>query len=258
LKVERISRKRKYRGFLLDADGTLFDLQRCESEAIYETLSAIPKPPFEMVKEYRKISITLQQKWEGDLESGSENTLSSGFERNRSPAEGIPTDIQGERFRFLLRRLGIAENLEELSSRYLENLSRKHYLMPHVISLLEFLSRRSLLSLISNGLADVQKNRIVRAELELFFNDIVISQEIGLAKPNPEFFRMAVKRLRLSPHDVLCVGDNPLTDIRGAHDAGIDTCWFNPYAQSYPVGIPPPDYTISDLLQLKDLVVEVS
>jgi HAD superfamily hydrolase (TIGR01549 family) len=130
--------------------------------------------------------------------------------------------------------------------------------MPHTISLLEFLSKRSLLCLITNGLADVQKNRIARAELEVFFNDILISQEIGLEKPNPEFFRLAVRRLRLSPHEVLCVGDNPLIDIKGARDAGLDTCWFNPYVQSYPAGFPPPDYTVTDLFQLKDLVVDVS
>jgi HAD superfamily hydrolase (TIGR01549 family) len=147
---------------------------------------------------------------------------------------------------------------EQVSVRYLEILSQKHYLMPHAVTVLEFLSKRALISLITNGLAFVQKNRIARAELELFFNDILISEEIGMAKPDPAFFRFAVKRLHLAPHEVLCVGDNPLADIKGAHEAGIDTCWYCPYVQSFPAGYPPPDYTISDLLELRDLVIDVS
>ncbi len=79
-----------------------------------------------------------------------------------------------------------------------------------------------------------------------------------MVKPDPEFFRLATRRLHLSPHEVLCVGDNPLADIKGAHEAGIDTCWYNPYPQSYPANSPAPDYAISDLIQLKGFAAEAS
>ena len=63
---------------------------------------------------------------------------------------------------------------------------------------------------------------------------MLISEEIGLAKPDPRFFRAAGEALGLAPADLLCVGDNPVADVAGARSAGIEAWWFSPNGASWP------------------------
>jgi putative hydrolase of the HAD superfamily len=51
--------------------------------------------------------------------------------------------------------------------------------------------------------------------------DPVISSEVGFRKPHPAFYRAASERLGLPPARVLCVGDDPENDVRGAERAGL-------------------------------------
>jgi HAD superfamily hydrolase (TIGR01509 family) len=59
-----------------------------------------------------------------------------------------------------------------------------------------------------------------------FFRTTVADMNVGFAKPDPRIFRLALGNLRLAPEQVIMVGDNPKTDIRGAHDLGIGTVRF--------------------------------
>ena len=70
----------------------------------------------------------------------------------------------------------------------------------------------------------VQRGRIARAEIEVFFTDILFSEDVGLYKPDPRFFLLACKRLKLPVYEILCIWDSPSADIRGAKLAGIDAC----------------------------------
>ena len=223
--------KARYCGFIFDADNTLFDFDHCEAEALREALSPILAATPEMIDAYRRINGTLWQQ----------------YEKRQTNAENVKV----ERFRLLLEQVGLRADAEELSSRYLSSLARKHYLMPHAVTILEYLHRRAMLALVTNGLTFVQKSRIARAELEVFFNEVLISEEIGLAKPNAEIFLLAARRLDLRPHDILVVGDSPFSDIQGAHAAGMDACWFSPTPRGYPRECTPPEMVVSDLLDLR-------
>jgi 2-haloacid dehalogenase len=61
------------------------------------------------------------------------------------------------------------------------------------------------------------------------FSSVVISEEVGAAKPDPRIFQVAFERMD-NPRkaDVLIVGDSLTSDIKGGNEYGIDTCWFNP------------------------------
>jgi putative hydrolase of the HAD superfamily len=146
--------------------------------------------------------------------------------------------------------LQIEGDSEELAQLYLKHLGRKDYLLPHAIEVLEYLYRRALLVLLTNGITRVQKERITRSGIEIFFKDIIISEEIGLTKPDPAIFLLAAKRINLAPSALLCVGDSPSSDIRGGFNAGMDTCWFRSTSADYPRQEPEPDYIIDDLREL--------
>ena len=88
----------------------------------------------------------------------------------------------------------------------------------------------------------------------LYFSDILISEDIGVAKPNKEFFYAVFKRIgSIEINKVLLVGDSLTSDIQGANNIGIDCCWFNPKGAILDRKVKI-TYTITDLRQLIDIV----
>jgi len=229
---------KKYHGFVLDADNTLFDFHRAERSALFETLSVLPGFIYseQAYAEYHRINEILWRAFENG-EVDQEN-------------------LKQMRFRRLLESLELAGDPRRLASDYLTRLSRKDFLLPHALEVLETLSRKASLLLLTNGLAEVQRGRIARAGVEIFFEAIIISEEVGLAKPDPRIFLLAVEKLRLPAYEILCVGDNPVSDIGGAQQAGLDTCLFMDPLRSFGSGDPEPDYMITDLRELINFAAE--
>lgn len=229
---------KRYHAFILDADNTLFDFNRAERAALREALRA---------NGYRHFSEDIFLRYHDINEE-----LWKLFERGRISQE----DLRIERFRRLLAYLPRPHHLRwsadpvKIGERYIEALSEKGYLLPHTRRVLRSLCSRAPLLLLSNGIASVQRRRIKRAGIGIYFEDILISAEVGLAKPDPAIFALAIDKLNSGKDRVLCVGDSPSSDIRGGHAAQLDTCWFAPAHREYPDHEPEPLYRISDLRQL--------
>ena len=224
-----------YRGFLLDADNTLLDYNRAESEAFLQTVApALPGVPPQAAREaYGKINA---EHW-------------ARFERRAITAEQLKLG----RFQALMDSFGLRTDPAELSAAYLSALSGKAFFLPHAQAVLEELSRRATLCLITNGLTAVQRGRIRASGMGRFFSAILISEELGIAKPDPRFFLQAAESAGLPCSELLCVGDNPSADIGGARSAGIEGCWYNPGGAAWPGPGDPPERTIADLRELLPL-----
>jgi putative hydrolase of the HAD superfamily len=71
--------------------------------------------------------------------------------------------------------------------------------------------------------------REVATELELdrYVEFVLPSGAVGVAKPNPAFFAMALESADVAPQDGLMVGDSYRADVRGAWAAGMDAVWLN-------------------------------
>jgi 2-haloacid dehalogenase len=225
-----------FRGFLLDADNTIFDYDLAERDALAGALAEAGVEPTPRVRDaYRAINDGL---W-------------------RSFEQGLVTQeaLKVERFHRLL-----AEQVPDsradpalLSRRYLELLAAQVHLLPHAAEALADLAGRAALALVTNGIPEVQRGRLGRSGLEPHFRAVVISGEVGIAKPDPRFFHLAIRALGLGADEVLVVGDVPGTDIRGARSAGMASCWVAAAGASWPAGEPGPDYTIRDLRGLSAL-----
>ena len=63
--------------------------------------------------------------------------------------------------------------------------------------------------------------------LDRYLDFVLASGAIGLAKPNPAFFRVALERADLDAADALMVGDSYRADVRGAWGAGVDALWLD-------------------------------
>ncbi len=112
--------------------------------------------------------------------------------------------------------------------------------MDGVKELLKQLHGRARLGIITNGFVDLQEIRLERTGLRSFFDLLVISEQVGFAKPDPEIFSFALTQMgRPDPRKVLMIGDNPHSDILGGTRAGLDTLWVNPKKTPRPDGIQP-------------------
>ena len=63
--------------------------------------------------------------------------------------------------------------------------------------------------------------------LEKYLDFVLPSGAVGVAKPNPAFFRMALDRAEVEPREAIMVGDSYRADVRGAWGAGMDAVWLD-------------------------------
>lgn len=77
------------------------------------------------------------------------------------------------------------------------------------------------LAVVSNSLGSNTRIDLDITGLTSFFNQIIVSSEVGWRKPHPKIFRRVLELLEVEPTEVVFVGDNPKEDIRGAVDAGM-------------------------------------
>ena len=110
---------------------------------------------------------------------------------------------------------------------------------------LQRIRTRYPLATLSNGNADL--GRVGLAE---FFVLSLNARQIGVGKPHPRCFERLAQELRLAPHDIIYVGDDPLLDVEAASAAGFSTAWMNRVGQPWPGTVAPPDVTIADCMEL--------
>ncbi|HBF41687.1 MAG TPA: hypothetical protein DDW19_07980 [Anaerolineaceae bacterium] len=94
-------------------------------------------------------------------------------------------------------------------------------------TLQELLRRGYRLGMVTNAADAVDVGKIVdNHRLRIYFDDIIISADFGIRKPDPRIFEIALKRLGADPASAVMVGDNLSADILGAHRAGMRGIWI--------------------------------
>lgn len=96
---------------------------------------------------------------------------------------------------------------------------------------------------------------IDRYGIQEFFDEIIISEEVGWRKPKPAIFHKALELTKKDPDEVLFVGDNYSADVAGAKSVGMDAVWLNTKNKSTDDLTPQPDYVISALPQLDNILL---
>lgn len=225
----------RYRWIVFDVDNTLFDFDHSERVALERTLSAFAVECDAAVRsDYSQISGRL---WRA-LERG----------------EITSARLRVARFEELLSARCPEVDPVRVSETYVAELGQEATLFPSAEAVVRSLVGSHRLLLATNGIADIQRQRFERSSIRDCFHDIVISDEIGVAKPAREFFDEAFRRMG-DPEkaEVLMVGDSVPSDILGGALYGIDTCWFVPRLGEG-VPDPQPTFRIRDLRELLEIV----
>jgi putative hydrolase of the HAD superfamily len=223
----------KYEVILFDADRTLFDFDKAEEHALEQLMNyfEVEYQKEYHLKQYQLINKKLWEELEQELVT--------------------PDELKIERFRRLAEELELKIEGQDLSEKYLEFLAEGYFLLKGALKLIKYLHKDYKLAIVTNGLATVQKGRLKASPLKDYFDHLIISEEIGVAKPNPKIFEHTFKEIgHQDKNNVLIVGDSLSSDIQGGINFGIDTCWFNPHNQENLTDLKP-TYEISKLNELK-------
>ncbi|MFB0558394.1 MAG: HAD family hydrolase [Candidatus Bathyarchaeia archaeon] len=127
----------------------------------------------------------------------------------------------------VLVKLGIPPKDETLEM--IHDLFKRHYkqsFYPCVEEVLEKLSERYVLAVISNTMSDQPRLILEQTYLDRYFELVVCSRELGIRKPNPRIFEFVLDRLGVEPGEAIHVGDSVEADMMGALNAGVRPVWI--------------------------------
>ncbi len=216
-----------YAYLLFDADHTLLDFRATARQAFFHAMQRLGIEATEAhFLQYEQLNARY---WKA-------------FEERRIDLQTLRLG----RFREFFALLREWRDPAEANHHYLEAVSRSAILLEGARALLDTLKAQGWrMGLITNGLSRVQRPRLRLSGLDAYFDFAVISDEVGCAKPQAEFFEHAFRQItpalqrRPLPQEVLVIGDSLEADIKGGRDYGCHTCWYNPLNRPNRSGIQP-------------------
>lgn len=206
---------------LFDLDDTLFD--HCGGsrtalravQALHEALAALP---FE----------TLERAHATFLEQLHQEVM-----LGRLPLD----EARRERFRRLFGAAGVSASdalAHEAAVAYRDAYLAARRAIDGAAALLPLVRARARVGIVSNNLLEEQTEKLRQCGLEPFVDALVVSEAVGISKPDPRIFQVALDRLDAAAGEAVMVGDSWAADVLGARAAGIRPVWFNRHAAAAP------------------------
>lgn len=229
---------------LIDLDDTLWDTQANNKQSLNELYTALDWGQYFVSFEdffavYHPINVRL---WE-QYNSGAVDKDTLSIDRLRLPLAGYVWHTPAE-------WLAINDD-------FMARVRTKRGLCPNALSTLQHLHARYRVCLISNGFGEVQYAKVEDTGLRPYIDAIVLSEEVGINKPDARIFAHALELCNASPERSVMIGDSWGADIVGASNAGIPSIWYNPHRQPLPPasdGLRLPRHVITDLAELTALL----
>ena len=167
-------------------------------------------------------------------------------EVDESPPPAVGGDPAVDFWRRVLARAAQKEVPLELASRFVATVratERPFGLYSDARRCLDALAgEHRRLGVVSNSTSEAQVRQILhKVGILDYFSRVVSSGTEGVAKPDPEIFHRAVRRMELRPEEAFYVGNLLHTDAKGAAAAGLHAVWLNRYGFGY--GEDPPEIT---------------
>ena len=168
--------------------------------------------------------------------------------------DGVITAIELQNKRFQLWADKLDVTTQTLNSAFMTAMADICSLLPGAKALISALTGQVKMGIITNGFTELQHVRLEKTGLKDVFSPLIISEQVGVAKPDIAIFEHALTHMGHPQREqVLMVGDNPHSDILGGMNAGFDTCWLNSERAPLPKGIEP-SYEVTSLTQLQTLL----
>lgn len=163
-------------------------------------------------------------------------------------------ELNCQRFLYPLEAVGAGNYT--LSKAYSDDffavIPTKKRLMPHAEEVLDYLSSRYNLYILSNGFRELQFTKMHSGGIDRYFKKVILSEDIGVMKPWPQIFNFALSATQSELKDSLMIGDSWDADITGANGIGMHHIFYNVTNRSeFPFR---PTYQVKDLKELVELL----
>ncbi len=198
----------KFDYVFIDIDDTLFDFSKAEEISLKNLLETHNiKFTKEFLDEYRSHNLKLWQK----IEQGA-----------------LTTDELPElRFEGLIDESLFDSHVAfiKFSNGYIDGLANCPFIFDDTKPLLDKLFGKCKIYIVTNGLQRVQHPRLDASGLKKYFDGIFISEEMGVQKPEKEFFDYIFEKENIKDREkCIILGDSLTSDMQGGRNAGITTC----------------------------------
>lgn len=228
-----------YRNLFFDLDNTLWAF----SENAHDTFD-------EIYRLYRLSRFFSSFEQFYSIYQGENERLWQAYEKNEITKE----ELNHRRFRYPLEVAGVSDL--SLADRYSGDFFRiirtKKKVMPHTLEVLESLYPQYNLYILSNGFRELQCTKMQSAGIDKYFKKIILSDDIGIQKPNPRLFQYALETTQSTTNDSLMIGDNFDVDIQGAYNIGMNQVYYNISNQNNLLFSP--TFEIKDLRELTNIL----
>ncbi|MBQ9991635.1 MAG: YjjG family noncanonical pyrimidine nucleotidase [Lachnospiraceae bacterium] len=198
---------------LWDVDGTLLDFHVAEREAIRSLFLefGLGECTDAMLGRYSKIN---KGYWEQlEREEISKQQVLVGRFRDFFAEEGVDTSLA-----------------EEFNEAYQLSLGDTIVFRDDSLNIVKSLQGKVKQYVVSNGTIIAQTKKLKLSGLGELMDGIFLSEQLGVEKPNVKFFDQVFECIgKVEKNEVMIVGDSLTSDIRGGNNAGIRTCWYNPF-----------------------------
>lgn len=171
-------------------------------------------------------------------------------------ADGTVTKEELNRQRFLYPLQAVGHGDSRLAQAFADDffsvIPTCRKLMPHALEVLQYLSGRYRLFILSNGFQELQCRKMRSAGIDGFFRQVILSDDIGVLKPWPAIFHFALSATQSQLHESLMIGDSWESDVTGAHNVGMHQVFYDLYGkEELPFR---PTYHIADLRELTEIL----
>lgn len=231
----------KYDILLWDVDDTLLDFGYSERWAIQHC--------------FEQFGINISEKW---IDRYSE--INQSYWKRLEKGEVSKQEVMIERFRDLFREMEAERNealnidIESFAPIYPKALGKVYKYRDDSFELCSKLKNTCKQYLITNGFAEVQMSKLKLAGFDTLMDGIFISEKMQAVKPQKEFFDKCFAAISdFDKKRVLVIGDSLTSDMKGAANAGVTSCWYNPNEKELE-GDVRPDYTIKNLWELLEIL----
>lgn len=217
----------KYQWILFDADETLFSFR--SFGGLQKVLARYGLEFNE--QDYAAFQAVNQRLW-------------IAYQNQEIDAEGL------QRQRFSRLAALTDEDPLKLNALLMEEMALLSLPLENTVATLQALQGKCKMGIITNGFNAMQQKRLDNTQTAPFFELLVVSENVGIAKPDKRIFEYAFAQMgNVDKRRILMVGDTLSSDIVGGQNAGIDTCWFNPHQKPNDSDVRP-TYEIHSMLQL--------
>ena len=198
-----------YKFLLFDLDNTLLDFDLAEDKALTKLLT---EQNVTNIKEFKKVYVPLNKKLWHKLDS---KEISREY-------------LINNRFSLLFEHFGIEVDGKQLARHYKQLLGEQGEHIFGADELLKKLSSNYEIYAVTNGITEIQNNRLKNSTIKNYFDKIFISEEIGHQKPSEHFFEYVASNIEnFEKEKALVIGDNLFADILGANNFNINSVWCN-------------------------------